>query len=110
MEPVQPPLPLASYLPFQPEAGSQSSILISESVDGRRVADTRQKAGRLARAAAPRALVVARSPAGIAMAEVIVPPGRVRDVRLSQVAAWLRAGVRRRAKAQIGSDNFIASE
>jgi hypothetical protein len=38
------------------------------------------------------------------------PPGRVREVRLSQVAALAKAGVRRTAKAQIGSDAFIASE
>ena len=32
MEPAQPPLPTPSYLPFQPEVGSQTSILISESL------------------------------------------------------------------------------
>src|SRR6185312_1177914 len=111
MEPVQPPLPLASYFPFQLAAvGSQISILMSESVVGRRVADTRQKAGRLARAALPRALEVASPPAGISMAEVMAPPGSLREVRLSQVEAWVRTGVRRSARAQTGSDAFIASE
>ena len=45
MEPVNAPLPTAWYLPFQPSAGSQTSTLMSESSDGVRVADTRQKAG-----------------------------------------------------------------
>jgi hypothetical protein len=41
---------------------------------------------------------------------VIEAPGRVSEVRLSQVAAWVRAGVRTTARAQTGREAFIASE
>ena len=53
--PAKPPLPGTTNLPFQPDAGIQSSILISESALGIKVAVTRQKAGRSANgdAAAP---------------------------------------------------------
>src|SRR5580692_1842994 len=43
--PAQPPLPACRYLPFQPESGSQSSNLISESLVGRAVAWMAQCAG-----------------------------------------------------------------
>jgi hypothetical protein len=46
MLPLQPPLPVAWNLPFQPDAGNQTSILMSDSADGLRVAATRQNAGR----------------------------------------------------------------
>ena len=46
--PSQPPLPTAWNLPFQPSAGSQTSIRISESGVGVSVAVTRQNAGRSA--------------------------------------------------------------
>src|SRR5665213_1401250 len=48
IDPVQPPLPLASKFPFHPAIGSQYSILISESEEGLEVTWTRQNAGRLA--------------------------------------------------------------
>ena len=50
MVPAQPPLPTASYLPFQSVAGSQISALISESLVGVMVVVTRQNAGSLANA------------------------------------------------------------
>src|SRR3979490_432122 len=43
--PLNAPLPTAWNLPFQPDAGSQTSILISESLVGVSVAATRQNAG-----------------------------------------------------------------
>src|SRR5262249_22244816 len=46
MAPANPPLPWPRYLPFQPLSGNQTSILMSESADGVRAAETRQKAGR----------------------------------------------------------------
>src|SRR5438105_984324 len=46
MVPAQAPLPTDSRLPFQLAAGSQTSILISESATGWSVAEIRQKAGR----------------------------------------------------------------
>src|SRR2546428_4161369 len=45
--PAHPPLPTAKNLPFHPDAGSQISVLMSESLLGVNVAVTRQKAGRL---------------------------------------------------------------
>src|SRR5512146_2156238 len=47
IKPASPPLPTACSLPFQPASGSQTSILISESLLGLASATTRQKAGRL---------------------------------------------------------------
>ena len=46
MAPDQPPFPTASNFPFQPEAGIQTSILISESLDGLSVAAIRQYGGK----------------------------------------------------------------
>src|SRR5688500_11677761 len=43
--PAQPPLPACMYFPFQLAAGSQTSILISESFVGRATAFTTQRAG-----------------------------------------------------------------
>ncbi len=48
MAPAKPPLPGTTNLPFQAAAGIQSSILMSESLDGLSVAATRQNAGRSA--------------------------------------------------------------
>src|SRR5580765_186106 len=48
MLPAQPPLPTPCSLPFQPETGSHTSALMSESLDGLSVAVTRHIAGRLA--------------------------------------------------------------
>src|ERR1700722_11915904 len=44
-DPAQPKLPAVKSLPFQPDSGSHTSILISESMLGFNVAATRQKAG-----------------------------------------------------------------
>src|SRR6185295_9859265 len=46
MVPAQAPLPTDCRFPFHPASGSQTSILISESLDGVSVAATRQNAGR----------------------------------------------------------------
>ena len=48
MLPAHPPLPTAWNFPFHPDAGSQTSILMSESLDGVSVAATRQNAGSVA--------------------------------------------------------------
>src|SRR5450432_153990 len=45
MLPAQPPFPTATNFPFQPSAGSHSSISIWESEDGASTANTRQWAG-----------------------------------------------------------------
>ena len=43
--PLNAPLPTAWNLPFHPDAGNQTSILMSESLVGFSVAATRQNAG-----------------------------------------------------------------
>src|ERR1700733_13038420 len=90
MDPDQPPLPTPWNLPFQPSTGSQTSILMSESLLGRRVAATRQKAGRLLGETGdgmnpPGGMANARAATG--WATVMVVSGSARDARLSQVAA-----------------------
>src|SRR5690349_5016790 len=90
MTPAQPPFPTAWNLPFQPEAGNQTSILISESLVGFNVASTRQKEGRSLYPAfgfGPRPPGSVKAPASTACAKVIVVFGRASEVRLSQVAA-----------------------
>jgi hypothetical protein len=83
-------LPTAWYLPFHPDAGIQTSTLMSESGDGFSVAATRQKAGRLLYpwSAAP---VVGglNPPAGTVWAKVIVVFGSVDDDKPSQDAVAL---------------------
>src|SRR5580700_7530786 len=81
-EPDHPPLPTARYFPFQWARGSQTSILISESGVGRRVAAIWQYCGR-------------SEVAAMVWATVMAVSGRRRDFRSSHVAA--RAGVVRRA-------------
>src|SRR5207249_11512089 len=79
MLPDHPPLPTARNLPFQSVAGSHTSILMSESLDGASVATTRQNGGRSAYAralpppAAPAPAVTgwAKPPAAINAAVVI---------------------------------------
>src|SRR5580765_42600 len=93
--PAQPPLPTASNLPFQFAAdGIQTSILISESLEGASVAAMRQNSGRSlygAKAGAPGASrpagVAANCPAGTVCARVIVVCGSAIDARLSHDAA-----------------------
>src|SRR5262249_28996338 len=87
IEPVQPPFPLASKLPFQPDSGSQISILISESADGFEVIATRQCAGT---SPPPPPLPLpcpCSGPAGTLCARVTVAFVSLSDVRLSHVAA-----------------------
>src|SRR5580658_7299123 len=96
MTPAQPPLPTASYFWFQSAAGSQTSILISESLDGLRVAVTRQNAGRSLYGFAPGPRPPPRpfgfagsvnAPAATLCALLIVASGKLSDARLSQVVA-----------------------
>src|SRR5215510_8219082 len=60
IEPAHPPFPTASNLPFQPAAGNQTSILMSESLVGVSVAVTRQNAGSFAYV-----FVAPRAPGGV---------------------------------------------
>src|SRR6185436_8915134 len=100
MFPAQPPLPTACSLPFHPPpppatAGSQISILMSESLDGVSVAATRQNAGRSANGFAPRPRAGGvNAPAATVWADVIVVFGSLSDERLSHVAACADAATR----------------
>src|SRR5213594_1235445 len=100
MFPVQPPFPTASNLPFHPDAGSQTSILISESLLGFNVAATRQNAGRSLNPPPPRPPPCVNAPAATACAVVIVVSGSLREARLSQDDA---------AAAGIGLSNNAAN-
>src|SRR5579862_140411 len=104
MKPAQPPLPTDWSLPFQPETGSQTSILMSESLEGLNVAATRQNSGSLlygdaAAACEPLGSGGVNSPADTVCAEVMVAFGCERVVKPSQEAA--AAG--RSLSANIGS-------
>src|SRR5688572_20553896 len=88
MLPFQPPLPTAWNLPFQPDAGSHSSILMSDSLVGVSVAATRQNAGRSANGLAPpRPPGWVKAPAPTGWAIVTAPLLSLAVARLSHVAA-----------------------
>src|SRR5258708_2679711 len=92
IDPLQPPLPLASKFPFQPLTGSQYSILISESPEGLDVTWTRQNAGRFANDSPPLAFPFPAAGAGGANAPaatdsaMIVVCGIESELRLSHEA------------------------
>jgi hypothetical protein len=91
MVPAQPPLPTAWNLPFHAGAGSQTSILMSESAEGVSVAATRQKAGNwLNCGTAGPVPGRVNPPAGTIWAKVIEVFGSARDDRLSHDALALR--------------------
>src|SRR5207253_11446897 len=92
MVPAQPPLPTAWNLPFHAWAGSQTSILMSESDEGVSVAATRQKVGsRLNCGTAGPVSGRVNSPAATVLAKVIEVFGSDRDDKLSHDDAALRA-------------------
>src|SRR5580704_10190244 len=97
MEPAKPPLPCPWNLPFQPLAGSQTSILISESEVGVESTAILQNAGRdLKNAAAAAACAgfpgvgMVSAPAATDCAEVIFAWGMPTLARASQelAAGW----------------------
>src|SRR5712691_7676439 len=96
MVPAHPPLPTAWNLPFQPDAGIRTAILMSESLVGFSVAATGHNAGTSRNTPAaprpPRAAGGANSPAATGCASVRVVSGNASDARLSQVAAAAAAG------------------
>src|SRR5262245_11779690 len=93
MFPAQPPLPTAWNFPFHPTAGSQTSILMSESDDGASVAATRQNAGRRLNCCAAAAPIPGRvkPPAGTIWAKVIEVSGGAREDKPSHDAAAVGA-------------------
>src|SRR6185295_5047866 len=91
MLPFHPPLPTAWNFPFHPAAGSHTSILISESVDGLSVAATRQNAGSVLKARGlPPPSGGLKAPAATRLASVIDPFGIASEASCSHgvPAAW----------------------
>src|ERR1035441_3224286 len=84
MAPAKPPLPAPWNLPFQWEAGIQTSNWILESADGLMTPATRQKAGRLGKALPTGGV---KLPAATDSALVIEVAGRSSLLRVSQVWA-----------------------
>src|SRR4029453_12489183 len=89
--PFHPPLPTASNFPFHPDAGSHTSILISELLDGVSVAATRQNEGSFAKSAtappgagAPGSV---NAPGATCCAVVTLPFGRLKAAKDSHVPA-----------------------
>src|SRR5262245_53978718 len=90
MLPFHPPLPVDWNLPFHPEEGSQTSILMSESADGLSVAATRQNAGKSANALPPPRPPPCggvKAPAAIGCAIVIVAFSNLSDESISHDCA-----------------------
>src|ERR1022692_4980142 len=88
MEPAKPPLPAPWNLPFQLEAGIQTSNWISESDEGLITPATRQNAGRLDMALP---LGGVKLPAGTDSARVMDVAGRSSLLRASHVWAAFAA-------------------
>src|SRR5690349_5582487 len=117
--PAHPPPPTAWYLPFHPEAGSQTSALMSESLVGVSVARTRQNAGTFANgfAAAPRPAPLApapasspragaggaKAPAATGSAPSILACGSAIDARFSQAVDAAAIGAAAAPAADAGS-------
>src|SRR6266852_5875924 len=92
MKPPHPPLPTARNLPFQSAIGSQTSIRMSESDVGLRLAVTLQKPGRCGNdIVLPRGVKV---PLSIVFASVMETVGETRFERLSQDSAWSAVGTK----------------
>ena len=92
MVPAQAPFPTDCRFPFHPDSGSQTSILISESLTGVIVAATRQNAGRFRKAAPCLPFPPARpggmkAPAATVSAMVMVVFLSFSEVKLSHVEA-----------------------
>src|SRR5438034_852365 len=89
MLPAQPPLPTPWNFPFQPEAGSQISTRMSESLLGVSVIATRQNGGRSLNAAAAWGFAPGgtNAPAATFCASVTLASENFIDIRLSHGAA-----------------------
>src|SRR6266576_4660348 len=97
MTPPHPPFPTAWNFPFQPDAGIQTSTLMSESLVGLSVAATRQNAGRflngsLCAAPPPCVAGVTNAPMATDSAIEIVVLGSASDLRLSHERPAANAG------------------
>src|SRR5882724_10785251 len=92
MAPLNAPLPTAWNLPFQPDAGNQTSILMSESLVGFSVAATRQNAGSAEKSPASPCASGVNAPACTDAAIVTVPWGSAIFARSLHVPAAAAAG------------------
>src|SRR5256885_5800637 len=90
--PLNAPLPTAWNLPFQPEAGNQTSILMSESLVGFSVAATRQNAGSAVKSPASPCASGVNAPAGTDADIVTVAWGRAMFARSLHESAAATAG------------------
>ena len=113
MVPAHPPLPTACSLLFQPEDGSQTSTLMSESDEGVNVALTRQKAGSCANAldrALPRPPGEVKAP-GPTLWTASIRPAAMESERSSShevPAAWMRAGAAPKFEAANAPETAVA--
>src|SRR5262249_62006743 len=97
MLPANPPLPTPWNLPFQFEAGSQTSTWMLESAEGLMTSATRQKAGTLG-IGGPSGGV--KDPAGTDCAVVTVAPGSVSSERPAHGVAAAEAEAARRMRGR----------
>src|SRR5580704_12895424 len=98
--PPSPPFPVPRNLPFHfPATGSQTSTLISESLDGASVACTRQNAGRSAN--------LGKSPAATLSAKVILARGTGTLFNPTQVVT---APIGMVAKSRLATTNNFISD
>src|SRR6185503_2652867 len=88
IEPLKAPLPTAWNLPFHPDAGSQTSILMSESLVGFNVAATRQNAGSAEKSPPSLWSPGVNAPACTGAAAVMVARGSAIFARLLHEPAW----------------------
>src|SRR5580700_11100332 len=102
--PLKAPLPTAWNLPFQPDAGSQTSILISESLVGVSVAATRQNAGSAVKSPDSPWVSGVNAPAGTGSATVMVACGSTIFARSLHEPASAAAGA-----GMAGNDSVIAT-
>src|SRR5258706_8610735 len=100
--PLNAPLPTAWNLPFQPDAGNQTSILMSESLVGFSVAATRQNAGSAVKSPASPGGSGVNAPACTDAATVMVAWGSAIFARSlhEPVAATAGAGLARNARGK----------
>src|SRR5512138_1484238 len=112
MLPAHAPLPTACSFVFQLAAGSQTSILMSESLDGVSVAATRQNGGRVAKTLLPRParpFGSANCPAPTVCASVTEACVRENVDRLSHVAPIAGEATRTKAIASFTRPYLIFS-
>src|SRR5579862_9905364 len=100
MAPLNAPLPTAWNFPFQAEAGSQTSMLMCESLVGESVAATRQNAGSADKSPASPCASGLKAPAGTSAATVIAACGSATFARSPHAPSAALAVTRRADKKE----------